>query len=153
MHQYGTIFIYLFDSALSLRVQDARVEIGRSEVVGLQVGITASSTTSVYIHECVHVHTCTTVAHVHVCTHTCSVTCTCMYVTSCVTTWYKIVHRYFIFIFSCCTHPGTCVHFRNNNWCSPPHIAFFSSSFTVRRGVERAREHVVPSVATTLTPN
>jgi hypothetical protein len=64
------LFIYLFDSALSLRVQDARVEIGRSEVVGLQVGITASSTTSVYIHECVHVHTCTTVAHVHVCTHT-----------------------------------------------------------------------------------
>jgi hypothetical protein len=66
---YGTIFIYLFDSALSLRVQDARVEIGRSEVVGLQVGITASSTTSVYIHECVHVHTCTTVAHVHVYVH------------------------------------------------------------------------------------
>ena len=70
MHQYGTIFIYLhvFDLALSLRVQDARVEIGRSEVVGLQVGITASSTTSVYIHDM-----CTR-AHVYYCG-----TCTCMY--------------------------------------------------------------------------
>ena len=61
-------YMYLFDLALSLRVQDARVEIGRSEVVGLQVGITASSTTSVYIHDM-----CTR-AHVYYCG-----TCTCMY--------------------------------------------------------------------------
>ena len=59
--------MYLFDLALSLRVQDARVEIGRSEVVGLQVGITASSTTSVYMYTCVHVR-----AHVYYCG-----TCTC----------------------------------------------------------------------------
>ena len=73
MHElWYPIYLFIFDSALSLRVQDARVEIGRSEVVGLQVGITASSTTSVhvYIHvyTCVHAHVCTTVAHV-VCTH------------------------------------------------------------------------------------
>jgi len=81
MVPYLFIYLHVFDLALSLRVQDARVEIGRSEVVGLQVGITASSTTSVYMYTftcmCTHVyvHTCTTVAHVHVCTHTCSVTC------------------------------------------------------------------------------
>ena len=69
---------YLFDSALSLRVQDARVEIGRSEVVGLQVGITASSTTSVYIHDMctrAHVYYCGTCVHVCTHIHVCSVTC------------------------------------------------------------------------------